>query len=102
MTPFDFIILGLAVFRLSLMVTKENGPLWVFKHLRELVKKKANGKSHMDEGIECLWCMSMQIALVVAILSTFLFHCSKVYDVIVYALALSGLAIILNQQFTKD
>lgn len=101
MTPFDFIILGLVVFRLSLMVTKENGLLWMFKYLRNLVKKKTNRKVHMGEGIECLWCMSIHIALLVAV-SRFLFHSNAVYDVIIYALALSGLAIIVNQQFTKD
>lgn len=97
----DFIIHALAVFRLALMVTKESGPGWVFKRLRQWCKKSCPRWSHMDEGIECPWCMSMQFALIVTV-SRFFLAGSLVYDVIILALALSGAAIVVNQQFTKE
>lgn len=97
----DFIVHALAVFRLTLMVTKEAGPGWIFRHLRKWVKRSWPKWTHMDEGIECLWCMSMQIALPVVVARFFLAG-SLVYDVIILALALSGVAIAVNQQFTKE
>lgn len=96
----DFVVHGLAVFRLTVMVTKESGPGWVFKRLRRKVKRDAPKATHMDEGIECPWCMSMQFALAVATARFFLAG-NPVYDVIIFALALSGVAIVINQQFTK-
>jgi hypothetical protein len=102
MNPFDFLVLALAVFRLSLMITEESGPGWCFKNLRSLVKKKAPKVAHMDEGIECFRCMSMQFALVVVIIARFFFHSNPVCDVIVYALAISGAAILANKVITKE
>lgn len=100
-TVVDFIIHALAVFRLALMVTKESGPGWVFKHLRTWVKRTWPKWMHMDEGIECPWCISMQFALVIATARFFLAG-KPIYDVIILALALSGAAIAVNQQFTKE
>lgn len=97
----DFTIHALAVFRLAIMVTKEDGPGWIFKRVRSVVKRCAPKTTHMDEGIECPWCMSMQFAIVIA-LARFFLSGNPVYDVIILALALSGAAIAVNQQFTKD
>lgn len=102
MNPFlDFILHGLATYRLALMISKEDGPGWMFKLLRRKVKRKAPKATHMDEGIECLWCMSMQIGLVVAVARAFL-NGGMVYTTCVFALATSAVAVILNQAFTKD
>lgn len=97
----DFAVHTLAVFRLALMVTKESGPGWVFKRLRQWCKRSCPRWTHMDEGIECPWCMSMQFALAVGVARFFLAD-NPVYDVIIISLALSGAAIAVNQQFTKD
>lgn len=101
MTALDLVQLILATYRLALMVSKEAGPGWIFKHLRRWVKREAPKKTHMDDGIECLWCMSAQIGFVMAITNYF-FHSNPVYDVIILALAISGGAIIINQAFTKE
>lgn len=100
MKPFEFLVLALAVYRLALMVTKEAGPGWVFKRLRGLVRRKAPKESHMDEGISCQFCMSMQIAIVVATTAHFWWDTST-YQIGAYALALSATAIMCNQVFTK-
>lgn len=99
--PFDFVLGVLATYRLALMVSSEAGPFWMFKHFRRLVKREAPKKAHMDDGIECMLCMSMQIAVVTAVTYDF-FHGRKVFDLTVLALALSGAAIILHRAFTKD
>lgn len=97
----DFLLHALATYRLALMISKESGPGWAFKLLRRTVKRKAPKASHMDEGIECLWCMSMQIGIAVAVARAFLVD-GLVYTTCVYALAISAVAVILNQAFTKD
>lgn len=101
MTFLDFLEMVLATFRLTVMVTKESGPGWLFKHLRRWVKREAPKKTHMDEGIECPWCMSAQIGIGLVVANYF-FHSNPVYGVILLALALSGGTIILNQTFTKE
>lgn len=101
MKPFDFLIVALAVYRLSLMITKEKGPGWMFVHLRRLVKRNAPKESHMDEGIDCLWCMSMQISMAMTTLAWFFFPTNPICAVSLYSLAASGVAIIINQAFTK-
>jgi hypothetical protein len=100
-TIVDFIIHAFAIFRLALMIAKESGPGWVFKHSRNWIKRRAPKWTHMDEGIECMWCMSMQFALILTTLRFFL-ATNPVYVVIVFALAISGAAIAVNQAFTKD
>lgn len=97
----QFLIYSLATYRLSLLITKDVGPGWMFKHFRRWVKREAPKKSHMDDGIECLFCMSMQIGLVMAVAYGFL-HGYKVFDLFILALALSGAAIILHKTFTSD
>lgn len=101
METLRFIILGLACFRLALMVTKEDGPAWIFRRLRSLVKRKAPQETALKKGISCPWCVSMWMGVLLS-LGEFFLHDSAVYVVIVVALALSGIAIIINQTFTKD
>lgn len=101
MTFLDLLILTLATFRLTIMISKESGPGWIFKHLRWFVKRKAPKESHMDEGIECAWCMSMQLGILVSVSQYFLGNYIA-YNLGILALALSGGAVILNQTFTKE
>lgn len=100
-TAVDFLLHAFAIFRLALMVAKESGPGWVFKHFRQWVKRNAPAWTHLDEGVECMWCTSMQFALIVACLRFFLAS-NPVYGVMIFALAISGAAIAVNQAFTKD
>jgi hypothetical protein len=104
MPKLDFIHLlqlALATFRLTVMLTKDNGPGWIFKKLRGLVKKETPKKAHLDEGVECPWCASVWFGTAWAI-ADFYLHDNPVYAVILLAIALSGAAVILNQAFTKD
>lgn len=96
-TPFDFILLALAVYRATLMITEESGPAWIFKHLRWWVKREAPKKAHLDEGITCPWCVSMWFAIIFAVTERFFFHKNFFYDVMTVSMALSGASVIMNQ-----
>lgn len=101
MTLLLFLIASLATFRLSLMVSKESGPAWMFLRLRRSVPKDSSVK----EGIQCQWCVSMWAAPPV---SAFVLWreslpswIAATGDWFLLMLALSGAAIAINQTFTK-
>lgn len=98
--PMEFILLALATYRLALMVSTEAGPFWMFKLLRRKVKRNAPKVTHMDEGIDCLWCVSMQFGVVVAVSAWFLWE-FVTFRILISALAFSAVAVILHSRFTK-
>lgn len=70
MTPWEFILIGLATWRLSFMLVGEDGPFWIFRRLRE-----ATGITHDEDGhilmvpertlptlLSCVWCTSVWVA----------------------------------------
>lgn len=70
MTPFEFLLIGLATWRLSYMLVGEDGPWRVFRRLRE-----ATGITHDEYGhilmvpertlpelLSCVWCTSVWVA----------------------------------------
>src|SRR5689334_4572605 len=91
------IIGGLAAFRLSLMVSKEDGPAYSFRKIRKLPPKK----SSTAEGLSCTWCVSIWAGALVAF---YLWLIGKVpgNEFPLYWLAQSAIAIICNQQWTKE
>lgn len=101
MTFLRFFILALATFRLTILLTKDNGPGWIMRRLRQLVKRKTPRSAHLDEGVECPWCASVWFGTAIAI-ADFYCHGNSVYEILILLLALSGAAIVLNQSFTKD
>lgn len=96
----DFLLHALATYRLSLMVAKESGPGWIFKIFRRTVKRKAPKATHLDEGIECLFCVSAQLGILVACLRSALAPYA-IYQLALFALAISAVAVVLNQTFTQ-
>lgn len=96
----ELLLLALATYRVSLMVSKEAGPFWAFKLFRRSVKKNAPKQIHLDDGIECLWCVSAQMGIVIAVSSHFFWEYAA-YRIGIIALALSAVAVIANQMFTK-
>lgn len=59
----DFIIAALATWRLSFMLTQEDGPWTVFARLRA-----AAGRSMPGRALECLFCTSVWVAAPLALL----------------------------------
>lgn len=90
------VIAGLATFRLSLMVSKEDGPAFIFRKLRRLPPPKSATK----EGLSCPLCLAVWAsALVVLGLA---FKDSQPWiSYVLHWLAISSIAVCLNQQFTK-
>lgn len=96
MNWFALIVGGLVVFRLALLVSSENGPMFIFRKLRRLPEKK----SSLKEGLSCLWCLSISFAAIVAAYEWWIGMFST-KELPLYWLGISSVAIIINQQWTK-
>lgn len=96
MNWFALIIGGLVVFRLALLISKESGPMFIFRKLRKLPPDKSSTK----EGLACLFCTSVWLAAPVAAYEWWL-GWIPANQAPLYWLAMSSLAIFANQQFTK-
>ena len=65
------IILGsLATFRLTLLINEEEGPFYLFVHLREWSAKR----TFTGALISCFWCLSVWMAAPVALILSWGFH----------------------------
>lgn len=95
-TCLQFVIYSLAAFRLSLLVSKEDGPYWVFARLRKLPPAKSSTR----EGINCIWCVSVWAAALIVTAEHF--WGNQWTAIGTYILAVSGAAICWNQAFTKS
>jgi sterol desaturase/sphingolipid hydroxylase (fatty acid hydroxylase superfamily) len=100
MSWMQLLIAGLAAFRLTILISKDDGPGFIFWKLRQAPKPK----SSLKEGISCPFCVSIWFAAPISAYElihkpAWLTHCG---DFFLLWMALSGIAIILNQAFTKD
>ena len=66
------IIAALATWRISSLLARETGPMWIFSNFRAWIEKKSlTGNKFfisLFEGIECVWCNSVWVATIIAIL----------------------------------
>ena len=62
MNFFYLILGGLVTFRLSLLFSKEDGPVYVFRKLRKMPLNDS-----VQDGLSCEWCASMWMGAMVAI-----------------------------------
>jgi hypothetical protein len=93
---FYLIIGGLAAYRLSLMISKEDGPAYIFRRIRRLPPPETSAKA----GLSCEWCMSIWAGALVA-LYLWLIGAIRGNEWPLYWLGSSALAIICNQQWTR-
>lgn len=96
MNFFYLVLGGLAAYRLSLLISKEDGPAYIFRRLRKLPSRNSSAK----EGLACEWCMSIWTGAGVA-LYFWLLRIIPGAQWPLYWLAFSAIAIICNQQWTK-
>lgn len=97
LSALEFIVAALATFRLSLLVTKEDGPAFVFRKLRRVPPKR----SATATWLSCIFCFSMTASALVCgalWLAGTRQHWAQWF---VTWCALSAVAIILNQRFTR-
>ncbi len=102
MTPLDFILVGLATWRLSSLLVSEAGPFDVFQCLRDALKvypvkagEDVECKSeHAAWGMFCcVWCMSVWVSALMLALYT-------AAPVLIWWLAVSALAIAVQRVAT--
>jgi len=93
---FHLVLGGLVTYRLSLLISKEDGPAYVFRRIRKLPPPSTS----VREGLSCEWCMSIWTGALVATYYWWIGVISGV-EWPLYWLAMSTLGIICNQQWTK-
>lgn len=91
-----FMLGSFASHRIALMVTKEDGPAWVFRKIRNLPDKKSSAHA----GMRCIWCGSVWSAGLMSYLSHWTIDLQW-SEWIIFWLAMSSGAIAINQQWTK-
>jgi hypothetical protein len=97
MSFFVFMLSSLATFRLALLFSKEAGPGRIFAKLRRLPPPKSSAR----EGLSCEWCLSVSFAAIITAALTWHGDVSIFYTPI-YWLAVSAVAVVINQQWTKS
>lgn len=93
---FILVLASLATHRISVLISKETGPAFIFRKFRQLPSKK----SSYHEGLSCQWCMSMYASAVVV---GFLLWRGLVtpWESWMWWLAVSSGGVCINQAFTK-
>lgn len=95
MSALTFIILGLATWRITLLLVVEEGPKDVFTKLRLIlgVRYDEYGKKYginmIGELMSCAWCTSVWVGALVWLTQDYLFELFGL-------LALSGMAVLLE------
>lgn len=97
----NFIILGLAVWRLSSLIAREEGPMQILDRFRYFagVRYADDGVYFLNnfaKGISCPACLSVWIGAIASV-AYLLFNSSIVYTGVVWALALSAIAVIVDE-----
>lgn len=96
MTWFLFMLGVLSTYRLSLMISKESGPAFIFRKLRRVPPKS----SSLKEGVSCQWCVSIWVAAPVTVFFWWRDFIPAV-EMPLYWLSTSAGAVICNQAWTK-
>ncbi len=91
------IIGGLAVWRLSHAIVKENGPLMCLARLRAYLARHQKRSGGLFDMVSCTMCVSFWIALVAA-----LWVSHDVFHWLGYGLALSGVSLLLEHIFIQE
>lgn len=96
----DFLILVLAVWRISSLLVNEDGPFAIFAELRRVVGvrydayNEAQSNNVIGQVFSCLWCASFWIGLIVMI-AFYYFPAQTV--LVCLPFALSAGAILVNK-----
>lgn len=106
----NLIVASLACYRLALLLSDDVGPWRIFSKLRSFLKKEARTntalrKSAIHQGIDCIRCDSVWIAIPIGI---YIYQYEKlpgwisaVIGISMLCLALSSMAILIHRAFPK-
>lgn len=99
--PLEFFLLVLAVWRITSLVSLEDGPWDIFAKFRHFIGVRYDEysqptifKNTFAKGIVCVWCASVWFAFVGAILSP---YTANVLSFILNWLAISALVIAVDE-----
>ena len=94
-TWLEFLVGCLATFRMSLLISKEDGPANAARKAR-----MAAPAGWIKQGFHCPWCQSFWWGMVTALFFAFTGRIPWI-DFVIYWLGFSAGAIAINQTFTK-
>lgn len=100
-----YVLLGLAVFRLSLLLNREAGPGDIFIRLRLALGMRYDeyGEEQptnpLAQALHCFWCLSVWIGGIFALLETL---APRLAQLLALPLALSGSAVLLNHYLEQE
>ena len=66
---FDALVIGLATWRISSLLSREDGPFYIFSRIRHVagveydINSKPIPKNELSRGLLCLWCSSIWVAI---------------------------------------
>lgn len=97
MSPFEFLIGVLATHRLALLLSREKGPFFIFRKIRQAPPKKGS----LDDGLKCFLCTSVWFS---ATVTAFYWWVGLVEPIWApaYWLAFSSAAILLHMKTTAE
>lgn len=99
----DLLVIALAVWRISSLLTSEYGPWHIFVHIRERfgIVHNGNGRpaqwpeTFMGELLTCVWCISLYVGFILTVLYLLT---GSIIVWICLPFALSAFAILVNKQ----
>ena len=97
MTLITFIVISLAVWRLSRGIVKENGPLMMWAKLRARLARTQRRSGGLFDMVSCVQCLSFWIGLVGALWAS-----DGFFSWVGYGLAFSGAALIMEGLLSKN
>ena len=89
---FIFLIAALATYRLSRLLADEEGPWSVFSKLRDLTPEQSSWR----RGVECIMCVSVWVAVPIALLLGIVGACAPWETPLVW-LALSSVTVLIRK-----
>lgn len=92
MQPLDFILISLAVWRISRMIAMENGPFNVMDSIRHRLGAH-KGETWIQQGIVCVGCISFWVGMIAAVIVG-----GPWWVVILHGLAFSAVSVILMRR----
>lgn len=101
----DFILLGLATWRLASLLVQEDGPWDMFARLRSKLgvrfneRSEAVGTSFLSDLVLCMWCTSVWVGGAMAFLFV---TAGSLATILSLPLALSAVAILLNRMVSHE
>lgn len=96
MNLFGFIIVSLAVWRISHALVKEKGPLDSFARLRAYLASKQKRSGGLFDLFSCVYCLSIYFGLLAA-----LWLAQSLFELITYTFAFSAISMLLEALFAK-